>query len=179
MSRSCCTHSHCPGYNSCCIWIIFHTIVVHDPRMCHDLETRSYMYIQGQGQTAHITIILVRAITLLCWISKIFHSIVVHDPRVCHDLDPMSNLQVQGQATHIAMILVWACPSTTVVVSMACDNFQHLIYVLHYHFTLQLLLSFRCWIWHGDNFNIFCVLLQHHVPQQLFVVFQALAMAWL
>ena len=51
MSRSQCTHTQilCPGHNSmpCWIWIIFHTIVVHGPRVCHDLDPRSYL--QGQG----------------------------------------------------------------------------------------------------------------------------------
>ena len=33
----------CPGHNfltPCLIWIIFHTIIVHDPRMCNDLDPR-------------------------------------------------------------------------------------------------------------------------------------------
>ena len=54
--RSQCTHIQnlCPGYNSslpCWISIIFHTILVHDSRVCHDLDLRSY--IQGQGHSAH------------------------------------------------------------------------------------------------------------------------------
>ena len=37
----------------CWIWIIFYTIIVfHDPRVCHDLESRPY--IQGQGHCTHI-----------------------------------------------------------------------------------------------------------------------------
>ena len=31
------------------IWIIFHTIVVHDPKICHDLDPMSYL--QGQGHS--------------------------------------------------------------------------------------------------------------------------------
>ena len=56
-----------PGHNfvlPCPIWIIFHTIVVHDPRMCHDLDPRSYL--QGRGHSAHILEIGVRAITPHC-----------------------------------------------------------------------------------------------------------------
>ena len=49
----------------CRIWIIFHTIIVHDPRMCHDLDTRSYL--QGQGHSAHIPKIRVWAITPHCY----------------------------------------------------------------------------------------------------------------
>ena len=46
-SRSQYTHTQnqCPGHNSslpCWIWIIFHTIVVHDPWVCHNLDPRSY-----------------------------------------------------------------------------------------------------------------------------------------
>ena len=42
--------------------MIFHTIVVHDQRMCHDYDQRSYH--QGQGHCAHIPEIGVRVITL-------------------------------------------------------------------------------------------------------------------
>ena len=65
-SRSKCTHTWnpCPGQNCLLegwILIIFHTIVVYDRRVCHDLDPRSY--IQGQGHIAHIAIILVRVKT--------------------------------------------------------------------------------------------------------------------
>ena len=51
------THSHdpCPGHNSqleCLIWIIFHTNVVHGPRVCHDFDPRSCL--QGQYYNVHI-----------------------------------------------------------------------------------------------------------------------------
>ena len=54
-------------------WIIFHTIVVHDPRVCHDLDPRSYL--RGQGHTAaiiseHILEIRVRAITPHCHVGS-------------------------------------------------------------------------------------------------------------
>ena len=89
-SRSQYTHAQnsCRAHNSsllCCIWIIFHTVV--DPRVCHDIDPRSYL--QGQGHSAHIPNILCPGhnLSLLCWILIIFHTIVVHDPRTCHDLD--------------------------------------------------------------------------------------------
>ena len=70
-SRSKCTHTSylCPGHNSslpCWVWIIFHTIVVHDLRMCHDLDPKSYL--QGQGNSSHIPEICIRTITLYCQI---------------------------------------------------------------------------------------------------------------
>ena len=61
----------CPGHNfltPCPIWIIFHTIIVHDPRMCHDLDPRSYL--QGQGHSAHIPKIRVRTITPHCHVGS-------------------------------------------------------------------------------------------------------------
>ena len=68
-SRSQCTHTKnsCPGHNSslpCLIWIMFHTIVVHDPKVVHDLDPRSYL--PCQGHCAHILKICVRAITPHC-----------------------------------------------------------------------------------------------------------------
>ena len=62
------SHNPRPGHNSllsCRIWIIFHKIVVlelvHDPKMCHELDRRSY--VQGQGHNAYIWQISVWAIT--------------------------------------------------------------------------------------------------------------------
>ena len=55
------------GHNSvttCPLWIIFHTIIVHVARVCHDLDPRSYL--QGQCHSAHIPEIRVRAITPQC-----------------------------------------------------------------------------------------------------------------
>ena len=57
--------------------------ISHNPRMCHDLDTR--LYLQGQGQSTHM-------FTNLCpghnswgpcciWI---FHTSLVQDKRVCH-----------------------------------------------------------------------------------------------
>ena len=74
----------CPGHNFvpiCPIWMIFHTIVVHNTRVCHDLDPRSYL--QGKGHSAHIP-------KSVIWI--VFHAIVVHAPMLCHDLDPRSYL---------------------------------------------------------------------------------------
>ena len=72
-SRSQCTHTQnpCPGHNSSLqswSWIIFHTIVVHYPRVCHDLGPRSYL--QGQGHSAHIPKICVRVITPNCQVGS-------------------------------------------------------------------------------------------------------------
>ena len=50
------------------IWIIFHTTVVHDSRVCHDLDPKSYLW--GQGHSAHIPKICVRAITLPCHVGS-------------------------------------------------------------------------------------------------------------
>ena len=67
-SRSQCTHyqNSCLDHNSslsCWIWSIFHTIVIHDPRVYHDFDQRSYL--QDQGHSAHIPKI-VWAITPHC-----------------------------------------------------------------------------------------------------------------
>ena len=66
--RSQCTNTRnlCLGHNSslpCWIWIIFHTIVAHYPRVCHDFDPMSYL--QGQGQSVHIPKICVGAITYM------------------------------------------------------------------------------------------------------------------
>ena len=50
------------------IWIIFHTIVVHEPRVCHYLDPRSYL--QGQGHRVHIPKICVQAITPHCLVGS-------------------------------------------------------------------------------------------------------------
>ena len=44
------------------IFIILRKIVVHAPRLCHDIDSRSYL--QGQGNRTHITEI--RALTINC-----------------------------------------------------------------------------------------------------------------
>ena len=52
-------------YSSLPFWIwIIHTIVVHDPRVCHDLESRSYL--QGLSHSLYFTKILVRPINPFC-----------------------------------------------------------------------------------------------------------------
>ena len=50
------------------IWIIFHTIVVHDPGVCHDFDSRSYL--QGQGHSTHIPKIRAWAITHNCQVGS-------------------------------------------------------------------------------------------------------------
>ena len=54
------------GHNSLLsnwVLIIFHAIVVHDPRECHELDPRSYLRLLGQGNSTHITKFLVIRIT--------------------------------------------------------------------------------------------------------------------
>ena len=54
----------CSGHNSSLpswILILFQAIIIQDPRVCHDLDPRSYL--QGQGHSAHIPQIRVQAIT--------------------------------------------------------------------------------------------------------------------
>ena len=66
-----CLFTSCSGHNSLLpwqIWIIFHTIVVQDLRVCHDLDPR--WYLQGQGHSAHIPKIRVRAITPHCHVGS-------------------------------------------------------------------------------------------------------------
>ena len=75
MSRPQCTHTKnpCPaGHNSplpCWIWTIFHTIVVHDPKVCHDLDSRSYL----QGH-AYPKLCLGLNSSLPSWILIIYHT---------------------------------------------------------------------------------------------------------
>ena len=58
------TQNPSPSHNSlllCFIWKIFHTIVINSPRVCHDIEPRSYLL--GQIHSAHIVTLRVLAIT--------------------------------------------------------------------------------------------------------------------
>ena len=82
----------------CWIWIIFHTIVVHDPRLCHDLDPRSHLQIQGNSQCRHTQYLclVIYNSSLPCWILVI----VVHDRKMCYDLQPRSYPQGQGHSTH-------------------------------------------------------------------------------
>ena len=74
----------CPGCNSiptCPIWI-FHTIIVHDLRVCHEVispRSRSQCTYKQNPCTGHNS-------SVPSWIWIIFHTIVVHDPRVCHNI---------------------------------------------------------------------------------------------
>ena len=77
--------SHCGAITSfpCHIWISFHIIVIHDPRVCHALDPRSYLI--SQGHSVHLPKICVSPHCLvLIWIT--FHTIDVHDARVCMTL---------------------------------------------------------------------------------------------
>ena len=52
-----------PGHNSlrqCWIWMIFHTIIIRDARVCHDIGPR--LYIKGQGHNVHVAQIFFRII---------------------------------------------------------------------------------------------------------------------
>ena len=94
----------CPGHNfvtTCPIWIIFHTNVVNDPGVCHDLDPKS------RSQCSHTQNPCPgHNSSLPSWSWIIFHTIVVHDPRVCHDLDSKSYLKGQVHSAHIPKIRV-------------------------------------------------------------------------
>ena len=71
----------CPSNNfllPCPIWKIFYTLVVHDPKVCHELDLRSYL--QGQGHIAHISTICVRVVATL--IVKITLNVKIFTSRV-------------------------------------------------------------------------------------------------
>ena len=66
-SRSLCTYTQnlCPGHNCSLlswIWIIFYTIIVHNPRMCHDLDPGSYF--QAPGHIYHKSVCGPRLLTV-------------------------------------------------------------------------------------------------------------------
>ena len=87
----------CPDLNSSLhnwIWMIFLTLIFHDPRVCHDLEPRSYL--QVQGHNAHIPKNHVRAITPHCHVGS-----WKYITQFYHDLDSGSYCQGQGHCLHI------------------------------------------------------------------------------
>ena len=99
----------CPAHNfllSCPNWIIFYTIVVHYPRLFHDLEpikvisprSRSLCTHNQNPYPGHNS-------SLPCPIWVIFHTINVHDSRLCHDLKPRAYLQGQDHSQYITKIL--------------------------------------------------------------------------
>ena len=53
-------HNPCPGHYSLLPCWIFCSIVDREPRMCHELDLRSYC--QGEDHSAHIPKIRIRAI---------------------------------------------------------------------------------------------------------------------
>ena len=78
----------CPGHNFLMlfyVWMIFHTIVINDPRVCHDLDPWSYL----QGQIEHFAFILIWAITSYCPVGFGYYfrqlSIVVSKAKVTID----------------------------------------------------------------------------------------------
>ena len=94
--------------------MIFHTIVVHDPRVCHDLDPRLHLWFQVHSSHILSTQNLYPGHNTLLpnWIWIIFHTIFVHDSRMCHDLDPRS----RSQCTH-THYSVWAM--------LDLDNISH------------------------------------------------------
>ena len=87
----------CPGHKfllPCLIWIIFLIIVVHDPRVCHNLDPGFYCH--GHGEHTYPKNLCLPLIPHyhVGSIILVFHTIVVHGLRVCHDLYPRS------QCTH-------------------------------------------------------------------------------
>ena len=86
--------------SKCPIWIIFYTIAVHQPRMCHGNIPSSYL--QGQGHSAHSQNPCTgHKSSLPCLVWIIFHTIVVNGPRLCHDLDLRSYLKGLGRSAHV------------------------------------------------------------------------------
>ena len=71
------------------IWIIFHTIVVHLPRVCP--RSRSQCTFTENLCPDHNS-------SLSSWIWIIFHTLIVHDLIVCYDLDPRSNVHVSPRS---------------------------------------------------------------------------------
>ena len=106
----------CLGHNflpPCSIWIIFHTIVVHDPRVCHDVNLPWPKVISPRSRsqcTNTQNLCPGHNFSLPCWIKIIFHRFLVYDQRVCHEIYPRSYLTVtgQGHSEQIPKICVWA-----------------------------------------------------------------------
>ena len=68
----------------------FHTKIVHDPRVCHYLETRSFWQVQGHWKKKFHNPCSVH-IFLMDKLGRFsFHTKIAHDLRACHDLDPRS-----------------------------------------------------------------------------------------
>ena len=81
-------------------------IILYDPRVCHDLDLRSYLQSQMSQFTRKQNPCPGHNSSLPCWIWIIIHTIVFRNPRMYHDLDPRSYLQGQGHSAHITKIYV-------------------------------------------------------------------------
>ena len=121
----------CPGHNSSLqywIWIthVFHTIFVHDTRVCHDLDPK--LYLQGQGHSVHIQCTGTKTLCpghnslMSYWILIIFHTIVVTDPRVYCTCIYMY-LQGQGHSANIPKLFFRAI--TPYNVKLDIDYISH------------------------------------------------------
>ena len=95
----------------CWIGMIFPTICVHDPRVCHDLDIRSYL--QGQGHSSHITEIHVRPITLYRHVGFWGYFTQLH-----HVFDSRSYCQGQGHSSYIEKFFFWVVINLTWVAWM-------------------------------------------------------------
>ena len=77
---------------SCWTWIILHTIVIHDPWVCHDLEPRSYLHGNCKHRLLAIIPVCMGCNCQLGYITY-FRQFVVHGLWMSHDFDPRSSCQ--------------------------------------------------------------------------------------
>ena len=88
--------NRCPGHNSslpCWIWIIFHTSIVHDPRVCYDLDQGHVSKVKvAYSSYIHPKPCLGQNSSLPCWI-------LIYITQLYHGLD--SGSYCQGQSLHM------------------------------------------------------------------------------
>ena len=131
-SRSLCTHSHnpCLSHNSslwCWILIIFHTIIVHGPRVCHDLGSVTSPRSRSEYTLTHNLCLCGNSLSP-CWIWIKWYTINDHDPRMwrmCHGLESRSYLQGQGPSAYIPKIHVQAISPYCHIGSCHLDDSIH------------------------------------------------------
>ena len=91
---------------SYCHWIwIFHTIVVHDLRVCLDLDLRSNLLCLGHAIHSY-SLPRSKLTTVVLELNNISHKLSM--AQGCHDLDPVPYFQGQCHTAHIAIIVVCA-----------------------------------------------------------------------
>ena len=103
------TQNHCLGHNSSLlywIWIMFHTVVVHDPSVCRATDPRSYLPRSMLQCTHTLNPYLVHNSLLSSLVLIIFQTIVCHDSKTWHDLEPRSYILGQVHSTHMTKLLV-------------------------------------------------------------------------